>query len=570
MNILIESLKKESVIEYYISKMVELITQLENMAIDNESVNIIELRVNEMFKIFHDAKNSSTMMNFESIASLLRSIEDAFCYIKENYPVNVDYTALKGIILKSADFIKNKLGQIQEGSDFNTGDNTDRDVSAIVQEINEFLSLLRNGNDLIYRETKNTSLADENIGMENIKPEAKHSMINISMTKLDKLMDLVDELFISQAMLIQNPELEGLNLSSFNKASNQLSKLTNDLHETVMSMRMVPLSETFRKIQRVVQDMGKKLNKELNLEIIGEETEVDMNIIEHLSDLLIHLVRNSADYGIESPEERESKGKPVAGKITLEVRNEGWDVWITVKDDGRGLNKKRILEKAKQKGLVKKPENELTDREIYSYIFLPEFFTNEKTTRFSAREAETYVINKNMDIINKNIEKIGGTIQIDSAYGIGTSISVKIPQHHAIIDGMKVRVGKSVYIIPITSIIESLKVQESAIIKDNAKNDELIMLRGNCYPVIRLHEFFNLKPDSTNLNEGIIVVVENDGKPACMFADELMGVQQVVVKALPKYIKRINSISGCTVIENGNVSLIIDVSGLINSSKISL
>jgi len=267
-NILIESLKKESVIEYYISKMVELITQLENMAIDNESVNIIELRVNEMFKIFHDAKNSSTMMNFESIASLLRSIEDAFCYIKENYPVNVDYTALKGIILKSADFIKNKLGQIQEGSDFNTGDNTDRDVSAIVQEINEFLSLLRNGNDLIYRETKNTSLADENIGMENIKPEAKHSMINISMTKLDKLMDLVDELFISQAMLIQNPELEGLNLSSFNKASNQLSKLTNDLHETVMSMRMVPLSETFRKIQRVVQDMGKKLNKELNLEIM--------------------------------------------------------------------------------------------------------------------------------------------------------------------------------------------------------------------------------------------------------------------------------------------------------------
>ena len=194
MNILIESLKKESVIEYYISKMVELITQLENMAIDNESVNIIELRVNEMFKIFHDAKNSSTMMNFESIASLLRSIEDAFCYIKENYPVNVDYTALKDIILKSADFNKNKLGQIQEGSDFNTGDNTDRDVSAIVQEINEFLSLLRNGNDLIYRETKNTSLADENIGMENIKPEAKHSMINISMTKLDKLMDLVDEL----------------------------------------------------------------------------------------------------------------------------------------------------------------------------------------------------------------------------------------------------------------------------------------------------------------------------------------------------------------------------------------
>jgi two-component system chemotaxis sensor kinase CheA len=209
--------------------------------------------------------------------------------------------------------------------------------------------------------------------------------------------------------------------------------------------------------------------------------------------------------------------------------------------------------------LLKKPENELTDREIYSYIFLPGFSTNEEVTEFSGRGV-------GMDVVNKNIEEIGGTVQVDSAYEIGTTVSIKIPLTLAIIDGMKVRVGKSIYIIPITSIKESFKVQESAIIRDEANNSEIIMLRGNCYPVIRLHEFFSVKPDTTNLNEGIIVVVENEAKLTCLFVDELMGVQQVVVKVLPRYIKKVNGISGCTVMGNGSVSLIIDVSGLVNSS----
>mgnify|MGYP000972659579 FL=1 len=397
-----------------------------------------------------------------------------------------------------------------------------------------------------------------NNDMEFAGPTLKQSMISVSVAKLDKLMDLVGEIVISQSMVIQNPELVGLNLSSFYKASNQLQKLNNELQDTVMSMRMVPLSATFQKMNRIVRDMEKKLNKKIKLEIIGGETEVDKNIIEHLSDPLMHLIRNAADHGIEPAEERIEKGKPASGKITLEAKNEGGDVWIYVRDDGRGMNKKSILQKAKQKGLLKVPENELTEREIFSFVFHPGFSTREEITEFSGRGV-------GMDVVSKNIEKLGGVVQVESVYGIGTTVSIKIPLTLAIIDGMIVRVGKSVYVIPITSIKESFKVQESAIFRDETGN-EIIMLRGNCCPVIRFHEFFNINSDAVNLTEGIIIVVESEGRTVCLFADELMGVQQVVVKALPGYIRKVNGISGCTVMGNGLVSLIVDVPGMINTS----
>jgi len=389
-----------------------------------------------------------------------------------------------------------------------------------------------------------------------LKQSVKQSMISVNVTKLDKLMDLVGELVISQAMVIQNPDLEGLELNNFNKAASQLQKLTNELQDAVMSIRMVPLSATFQKMHRVVRDMSKKLNKDIKLEIIGEETEVDKNIIEHLSDPLTHLVRNAVDHGIEPVEERIKKGKSRTGTITLEARNEGGDVWIFVKDDGRGLDKDSILKKVTERGLLKKAENELTDREIYSYIFLPGFSTNDKVTEYSGRGV-------GLDVVNKNIKEIGGTIQVDSVYGAGMTVSIKIPLTLAILDGMKVRVGKAVYIIPITSIREAFKVQESAIIRDE-NNNEMIMLRGECYPVIRLHEFFKIKADTEKLTEGVILVVENEMKKACLFADEILGVQQVVLKTLPRYIKKIKGISGCTVTGSGNVSLIIDVPGMLN------
>ena len=386
------------------------------------------------------------------------------------------------------------------------------------------------------------------------------SIISVNVAKLDKLMDLVGEMVIAEAMVTQNPDLKGMALENFQKASNQLHKITEEIQDMVMVIRMVPLSTTLQKMQRIVRDMSKRLDRSVQLEIIGEETEVDKNIIEHISDPLMHLVRNSIDHGIEEPKERLSKGKPESGKIVLEARNAGSDVLVVIKDDGKGLNKQAILKKASQNGLLTKPENEMTDREIYNIIFLPGFSTNESVTEFSGRGV-------GMDVVMKNIEAIGGSVMVESHEGVGTTVTLKIPLTVAIIDGMIVRVGGSCFTVPITSIRESFRPNSADLIKD-PDNNEMIMVRGQCYPILRLHEHYNIKDSIQNFTEGIIIMIEQDENTLCIFADELMGQQQVVVKSLPDYIrkrkKKIQGVAGCTLLGDGSISLIVDVGGLIN------
>ncbi|MBU3170500.1 chemotaxis protein CheA [Clostridium estertheticum] len=393
--------------------------------------------------------------------------------------------------------------------------------------------------------------------VEHITKVAKQqSIISVNISKLDMLLDLVGEIVISEAMVTKNPDLEGLSLDNFNKASRQLRKLTNELQDVVMSIRMVPVSMTFHKMNRIVRDMSKKLNKDVELEIIGEETEVDKNIIDHISDPLMHLVRNSLDHGIEDKEERIASGKTSSGKITLEAKNAGGDVFIIVRDDGRGLDKSKIYEKAKLQGLVTRPEEELTDKEIFSYILLPGFSTNESVTEYSGRGV-------GMDVVKKNIDSIGGSISIESVMGRGSIISIKIPLTLAIIDGLEVAVGNSKYTIPITSIKESFKPKENEIIADSDGN-EMIMIRGEAYPIYRLHRIFDINTKVTSSTNGIMVLIEDNTKSACLFVDSLIGEQQVVVKALPNYIKKAKGIAGCTILGDGNISLIIDVNGILD------
>lgn len=383
----------------------------------------------------------------------------------------------------------------------------------------------------------------------------KQSLISVNVSKLDMLMDLVGELVISEAMVTQNPELVDLPLESFHKAARQLEKITTELQDTVMSIRMVPLSTTFQKMNRIVRDMSKKLSKEVVLEIIGEETEVDKNIIEHISDPLMHIIRNSIDHGIEDSEERILAGKDKVGKITLEAKSAGGDVWIIIKDDGKGLNKDKILHKAVENGLVHKPENELTDKEIYSFIFLPGFSTKEKVTEFSGRGV-------GMDVVTKNVEKVGGTVLVDSTAGVGSAISIKIPLTLAIINGMIIRVGNSTYIIPTISIKESFKLKENDVVNDPDGN-EMILVRGECFPILRLHRMYKVETNIMQIHDGIIVMVEDGTRSMCVFADELLGEQQVVVKALPKYMKKVKGLAGCTLLGDGSISLILDISGLV-------
>jgi two-component system chemotaxis sensor kinase CheA len=388
------------------------------------------------------------------------------------------------------------------------------------------------------------------------------SIISVSVAKLDKLMDLVGEMVIAEAMVIQNPDLQGLILNNFQKASRQLSKITSEIQDVVMSIRMVPLSATFHKMHRIVRDMNKKLGKDVKLEIIGEDTEVDKNIIEHISDPLMHLVRNALDHGIESAQEREQKGKPGSGTITLEAKNAGSDVLVIVKDDGKGLDKARILKKARENNLLYKNEEDMADREIYNMILLPGFSTKEKVTEFSGRGV-------GMDVVTKNIETVGGALLVDSVIDKGTLITLKIPLTLAIIDGMTIKVGNSYYTIPTVAIKESFRPKEQDLITDPDGN-EMIMVRGQCYPILRLHERFKVKTAITGFTDGIIIMVELEDRRICIFADGLIGQQQVVVKSLPEYIqqlRKIKGLGGCTLLGDGSISLILDVTGLINAKR---
>jgi two-component system chemotaxis sensor kinase CheA len=395
---------------------------------------------------------------------------------------------------------------------------------------------------------------------ETVSGSSVQSIISVSVTKLDKLMDLVGEMVIAEAMVIQNPDLKNLQLNNFSKAANQLNKITGEIQDMVMSIRMVPLSATFTKMHRIVRDMSKKLDKEVHLDIIGEETEVDKNIIEHISDPLMHLVRNCVDHGIEDPEERAAKGKQRAGVVTLEAKNAGSDVLIIVRDDGKGLNKGKILKKARENNLLFKNEEDMTDREIFNLILLPGFSTKDKVTEFSGRGV-------GMDVVTKNIEAVGGSLSVDSIEDKGTVITLKIPLTLAIIDGMNIKVGRSRYTLSIISIKESFRPNEDEVFQDPEGN-EMIMVRGNCYQVRRLHEMFKVDTNITRFPDGIMIMVEQDEKTVCVFADELLGQQQVVVKALPQYIqsfKKTKSLAGCTLLGDGSISLILDVSRIVNN-----
>lgn len=393
------------------------------------------------------------------------------------------------------------------------------------------------------------------------KGGTKQSLISVNLHKLDTLLDLVGEIVITEAMVTSNPDLKGLQLDNFQKAARQLRKLNSELQDTVMSIRMVPISGAFNKMTRIVRDMKVKLNKDVDLIFEGEETEVDKSIIDQLNDPLMHMVRNSMDHGIEeTAEERIAAGKPAKGKITLSAYNSSGEVIILVSDDGAGINTQKVIEKAEKNGLLTKPISEYSEKEIMNMIMLPGFSTNEQVTEFSGRGV-------GMDVVRKNIEKIGGSLSVDSKWGEGSTFIIKIPLSLSIVDGMEVSVGQSIFTIPINSIRESFKVKPSQLVKDTTGR-EMIMIRGECFPLIRLYELYELEPGTKDLYEGIVILVEAEGKCACIFADELIGEQQVVVKPFSALLNNFNvkqhGMAGCSILGDGSITIILDVSNIIS------
>ena len=390
----------------------------------------------------------------------------------------------------------------------------------------------------------------------------KQNLISVNLMKLDSLMDIVGEIVITESMVTSSPELNLLprdNRDNFMKSARQLRKLTNDLQDIAMSLRMVPISGVFQKMNRIVRDMKQSLGKDVRLTIVGEDTEVDKTIVDNIQDPIMHIVRNSMDHEIEeTAQERIAAGKDPQGEIVLSASHTSSEVVISVKDDGYGMDPQKILEKARSKNMLTKPDSEYSQKEILGLIMLPGFSTNTEVTEYSGRGV-------GMDVVKKNVESLGGIVSVSSTYGEGTTISMKIPLTLAIVDGMKVTVGDSIFTIPIANIRQSFKVKADQVIKDEYGN-EMVERVDHFYPIVRLHSFYHLPTEVTQMEDGILLWVEANDRSYCLFVDDLIGEQQVVVKPLPAFLSEFNlkdhGITGCTIMGDGNISIILDILSL--------
>jgi len=393
------------------------------------------------------------------------------------------------------------------------------------------------------------------------KATTETSSIRVSIDKVDELINMVGELVITQSMLSQLGEDEDFGEEQIEKLKNglmQLERNTREMQENVMRIRMLPISFVFQRFPRLVHDLSGKLDKKIELVLSGESTELDKTVMEKIGDPLVHLVRNSLDHGIEKPEDRLAAGKPETGEIHLNAFHEGGNIVIEITDDGAGLNLEKILSKARSSGIVSDNEK-LADEEIADLIFRPGFSTADVVSDVSGRGV-------GMDVVRRNIRALGGTVDVKTEAGKGSVFTIRLPLTLAILDGQSIVVGEEVYIVPLVAIIESIQV-DSSLVNGVTGQAEVYRLRDEYIPIVKLCDVFNVKPLHDDIEDGLLVVVEAEGKKVALLVDDLLGQQQVVIKSLETNFKTVEGISGATILGDGTVALILDVSGLISISK---
>lgn len=548
--------------------------------------------IGDIFRNIHSFKGNCGFFGFSQIEKLSHQMENILDRVKSGSKLAVDNPADQ--LLDSLDVLQKAVNNISDGRD-DTVENLDQHLNdlqtLIAPLLGDFLvgegvteeSVSRAvetqkkpvGEILAEHGTASTEQIDRALKKQQetikkakatakpsarTKTPAKRQDIRVELGKLDSLINLIGELVIAENMLIHNPDLKGLELENFNKAGQHLSKLVRELQEMAMTIRMIPVSGLFRRMIRLVHDISVKAGKKVELELIGEETEIDKTVIETITDPLVHLLRNSLDHGLEPPDERLAAGKGEKGTVKLSARHEEGEVWVTIEDNGRGLNKEKILEKALSNGIIEESDiDDMSEKQINNLIFAPGFSTAEKITDISGRGV-------GMDVVKKNLEKIKGKIDVYSTPGQGSKIVLRIPLTLAIIDGMIVRVGTATCIVPTLSMLEAYRpnMDQITITPDG---DELAKVRENFLPIVRLHDVLGKKPDSHDLADGILIVLESQETRFCLFIDEILGQQQTVIKGLSDFIGNVPGVSGCTILGDGGVCLILDVGTLVDSAE---
>jgi two-component system chemotaxis sensor kinase CheA len=515
----------------FITESADLLTQSEQMLLELADApdNATDI-ITDAFRLIHSFKGNCGFMGLVDLERLSHSLETVMERVKTGGLKCSGHVL--DFMLKTVDTLESGLADISQGG------------SGAIEECDKQCRQLA---DL-------KSGGRPEAGARKTTTRLVRSDIRVDLEKMDRLVNLIGELVIAEAMVVNNPDLEGYEFERFERAAGHMNRIVRDLQDVAMSVRMVPLSDTFRKMIRLVHDVASKAGKKVDLLLKGEETEIDRTVAELIADPLLHIIRNAVDHGIDSAEEREEAGKSESGRILLEARHEGGEVWVIVRDDGRGLDRDKILSKAMELGIVQSVGTHMTETEIWRLIFEPGFTTADEVTDVSGRGV-------GMDVVKKNIEMLNGSVDVYSQPGKGTMFVLRFPLTMAIIEGMLIRVGKARYTLPILAVRESIRVDEDSV-TTTMDGQEIIKLRDELIPVVRLCELHRVEPDFEKISSGILVVMENQAHTVALFVDEILGQHQAVIKGLSDYIGSVKSVAGCTILGDGDISLILDPAGI--------
>lgn len=591
-----QSLSEEDrqVLGDFVMESLENLSSIEVSLIDLEQDPSNLETINEIFRPFHTIKGVSGFLNLEKINKLAHSAENLLDKAR-NGELMIGGPIID-LILESVDVLKKMIEGVQEGPQRGASLDDGEDIGSLlgrIEDVNDVVEqagkkplgeiLVEKGilkpedvekglilqknephkkiGEILLKENMADSRSVISALREQKRFNRKHIelQVKVDTKKLDNLVDLTGELVISQAMLRQNEWVVSANDQKLYHNLNQLNQITSTLQKTAMSMRMVPVKSTFQKMVRLVRDLAKNSGKEVTLKMSGEDTEIDRNVVEELYEPMVHMIRNAVDHGIETPEERVAASKEKEGTIHLQAYHRGGNIIIEIEDNGRGMDKERIMEKARASQLIP-DEGKLSDSEIYNLIFRPGLSTAREITDISGRGV-------GMDVVKKAIEKLRGRVEINSRPGEGSTFVISLPLTLAIIEGMVVRVGAERYIIPALAILESFRPEKGQYSTVEGKG-EIILSRGKLIPLIRLDRVFRVKGDSHAPWEGLVVAVEHDGEQRCLLLDELLGKEEVVIKTLGEGLKQTKGIAGGAIMGDGRVGLILDIGGVFEIAQI--